>query len=146
MTHRHSHPALSIFLLVAFSVGTAHAKAPKDVNEEIFYSLGVMFAQTLGEFALTEKELELVMQGVREAVAGEAGPLDMQTLQPRLAALHQARAARNRDHLLLDDDRQPPEGELAPGRVGTGLREGRAADGVLIEELPAALRREGMNS
>jgi len=93
MTHRYFHLVLTIFLLVAWPLGAAHAKAPQDEREKLFYSLGVMFAQTLGEFALTEKELDLVMRGVKEAVAGEAAPLDMQDLQPRLAALHQARAA-----------------------------------------------------
>lgn len=93
MRHRYFHFILCIALLLAGFVGAARAKAPEDEKEELFYSLGVMFAQTLGEFALTEEELALVMKGVKDAVAGQAAPLDMGKLQPRLAALHQTRAA-----------------------------------------------------
>ena len=92
MTHRALHFLVSFLLLFAWSLGPAQAEVPEDEREELFYSLGVMFATTLGEFQLSEEELALVLRGVRAAVAGEAAPLDMQSLSPRFAALHMERA------------------------------------------------------
>ena len=59
MTHRYFQLVLSLLLLLALSVAAAHAKAPESEREELFYSLGVMISQTLGEFALSDAELEL---------------------------------------------------------------------------------------
>jgi len=92
MTYRSLHLLMPLFLSVALTQSAARAEAPKDEKDELFYSLGVMFAQTLGEFQLSEEELALVMKGVKESVAGTAAPLDMQSLQPRIAALHRERA------------------------------------------------------
>ena len=93
MTYRSLDLVAALLLLVACPLGAAHAKAPKDEGEHLFYSLGVMFAKPLRDFQFSDKELALVVRGIEDAVADEADPLDMQSLQPRLAALHEERAA-----------------------------------------------------
>lgn len=81
-----------LFLSVALAQSAAHAEAPENDPDELFFSLGVWFAETLGQFQLSEEELALVLKGVKASVAGEAAPLDMEKVRPRISALHRERA------------------------------------------------------
>ena len=92
MTHR-SLQLVTTLLLLAWLPGSARADAPNDEEEQLFYALGVMFAKPLHEFQLSAQELAQVLRGVEDSVKGTAEPLDLQALQPRLAALHKERAA-----------------------------------------------------
>jgi len=93
MTRRNLMLITALSLLVAWPLGSAQAKAPADEEEQLFYALGVLLANRLGDFQLSEEELALVIRGVKESVTSEAGPIDMQSLQPRLAALREQRAS-----------------------------------------------------
>jgi FKBP-type peptidyl-prolyl cis-trans isomerase len=89
--------AATSLLSAAFLVsGTALAQElPESEEDKTLYFLGVVMARTLdGQFHLKPGEVERVLQGLKDSIAGEAMELDARTYQGRLQALSRARIAK----------------------------------------------------
>jgi FKBP-type peptidyl-prolyl cis-trans isomerase FkpA/FKBP-type peptidyl-prolyl cis-trans isomerase FklB len=71
----------------------AGAAEPASEEQKTLYALGVAISQSLGDFALTEAELEMVKSGLSDGVLKRSLKVDMQTYGPKLQQLAQARAA-----------------------------------------------------
>ena len=79
---------VALFLISA--VGIA-ADEPKSDRENMFYYLGTALSQNLAPLGLKKDELELVFQGVREALAGDAPEMDDKVYGAMLNELSQER-------------------------------------------------------
>ena len=79
---------VALFLISA--VGIA-ADEPKSDRENMFYYLGTALSQNLVRLGLKKDELELVFQGVREALAGDAPEMDDKVYGAMLNELAQER-------------------------------------------------------
>jgi FKBP-type peptidyl-prolyl cis-trans isomerase FkpA/FKBP-type peptidyl-prolyl cis-trans isomerase FklB len=69
--------------------------APELANDDqkTMYALGMAISQSLGAFALSEAELELVKAGLTDGVMKKASKVDMQTFGPKVQQLAAARAS-----------------------------------------------------
>ena len=65
--------------------------AAEDGDVDTFYSLGVMVSQQLGNLNLAEDEVEKVISGLRDGLAGKA-EVDPRQVMPKIQALTQERA------------------------------------------------------
>ena len=61
-------------------------------DEKLFYALGLAMSQGLGQFALTEEELESVQKGLADGVLGHEAQVNLQEYAPKLQSLAQERA------------------------------------------------------
>jgi len=84
---------LSACLCVALSGAPAAAAELSNDEQKTLYALGVAISQSLGEFALSEAELEIVKAGLTDGTLKRPLKVDMQTYGPKLKPLVQARAA-----------------------------------------------------
>ncbi|MBS0337292.1 MAG: FKBP-type peptidyl-prolyl cis-trans isomerase [Proteobacteria bacterium] len=83
---------LSCLALVAW-IGAASAADLANDRQKTFYALGVAVSQSLGDFALTEAELEIVKQGMSDGVLKRPLKVDMQTFGPKIQPLAESRAS-----------------------------------------------------
>jgi FKBP-type peptidyl-prolyl cis-trans isomerase FkpA/FKBP-type peptidyl-prolyl cis-trans isomerase FklB len=69
--------------------------APELANDEqkTMYALGMAISQSLGAFALSEAELELVKAGMTDGVLKKTPKVDMQTFGPKVQQLAASRAS-----------------------------------------------------
>lgn len=79
-----------VALFLTSAVGIA-ADEPKSDRENMFYYLGTALSQNLAPLGLKKDELELVFQGVREALAGDAPEMDDKVYGAMLNELAQER-------------------------------------------------------
>jgi FKBP-type peptidyl-prolyl cis-trans isomerase FkpA len=80
-------------LLCTMLLSGAAAAAELTEEQKTLYALGVAISQSLGDFALTEKELAVVVSGLTDGTLKRPIQVDMQTYGPKLQQLAQARAA-----------------------------------------------------
>ena len=83
--------ATCLVALVFVSAGVAFAD-PKTEDEKTLYALGIAISQNLGQFALTEAELKMVEEGMRDGVLNKPRKVDLQTYGPKLQELQRTRA------------------------------------------------------
>jgi FKBP-type peptidyl-prolyl cis-trans isomerase FkpA len=83
---------LTCLALVAWA-GAATAADPANDRQKTFYALGVAVSQSLGDFSLTEAELDFVRQGMTDGVLKKPLKVDMQTFGPKIQPLAQERAS-----------------------------------------------------
>jgi len=84
---------LSALFCIAFSSGRGAAAELTTDEQKTLYALGAAVGQSLGQFALSESELEIVKAGISDGVLKRPLQVDMQTFGPKLQQLAQARAA-----------------------------------------------------
>jgi FKBP-type peptidyl-prolyl cis-trans isomerase FkpA len=77
---------LCLCATAAFAAG-----APESEEDKVIYFLGVAVSRSLADFALSEKEIELMTQGLRDALSGKDVALDPMVYGPQLQSLAQAR-------------------------------------------------------
>jgi FKBP-type peptidyl-prolyl cis-trans isomerase FkpA len=82
-------PMLCSLLLV----GAARGAELASEEQKTLYALGAAIAQSLGEFALSESDLELVKAGLTDGVLRRPLQVDLQSYGPKLQQLAQARSA-----------------------------------------------------
>lgn len=94
----HSLKSMSKLFTVALVCGAMTAPAltaqmPADASEDqqALYALGVAVSKQLATFSLSEAELNMVVKGLKDGVAGKEGDVDLQTLMPKINELAQAR-------------------------------------------------------
>jgi FKBP-type peptidyl-prolyl cis-trans isomerase FkpA len=89
--------ALSL-LLFACSGGAGKSAsstaAPQTEDDKTLYALGMYLARPAQVFDLNERETDLVIQGVRDQLAGKKTDISLETYGPKLQQLAQQRAAR----------------------------------------------------
>ena len=78
---------LAAFLTAA---GLAYAD-PKTEDEKVLYALGLAVSQNIGSFNLTEAELKMVEEGLRDGVLKNAPKVELQTYGPKLQELQRTR-------------------------------------------------------
>jgi FKBP-type peptidyl-prolyl cis-trans isomerase FkpA len=82
----------ALLCMGVFGARAAAAELASD-EQKTLYALGVALSQSLGDFALSESELEIVKSGISDGVLKRPLKVDMQTFGPKLQQLAQARAA-----------------------------------------------------
>ena len=82
----------AVCLLAISPVSVLAEVTPETPDEEAIYYLGVRMGRSLDQLALSEKEAELLSQGVIDVVTGDVPELDEAALDARLNELGQARA------------------------------------------------------
>jgi len=86
--------ALLIGLLIStLSVRISSATDPSTDDQKTFYALGLIISQSLGPFALTDSELELVKAGMTDGVLKKTPKVDLQTYGPKVNQIQQTRVS-----------------------------------------------------
>ena len=80
-------------ILTLLLCGPAVAAEPSTDEQKTFYALGLIISQSLGPFALTESELDLVKSGMTDGVLKKSPKVDLQTYGPKVNQIQQTRAA-----------------------------------------------------
>jgi FKBP-type peptidyl-prolyl cis-trans isomerase FkpA len=62
-------------------------------DQKILYALGVMLGQNVANLNITEAELAVLNRGLADAATGKKPAVDLQSIQPKIQAFAQARAA-----------------------------------------------------
>ncbi len=78
--------------LAATTAQIAAAEEPKK-EDNVLYVLGIAVSQSLGSFGLSEAELEVVIDGVKDGVTGKASHINPRDHFARIQALQQEREA-----------------------------------------------------
>ena len=113
-----------------FSIARAADLATEEQKE--LYALGVALSQSLGDFALSESDLEIVKAGLSDGILKRTFKVDMQTYKPKLQQLAQARAAVVADKekkagsaFVAKAAAEPGAKKTASGAIVTTLKEGK---------------------
>jgi len=87
-------PALLI-LIVSVSTSAVRAAGPdlKSDDDKTLYALGLVMAQQLAQFNLSEKELDLVYAGIADTVLRRDKKVELDAFRPKIQQLAQARGA-----------------------------------------------------
>ena len=110
---------LSALLCVGFLGVPAVAADLSTDDQKTLYALGVAISQSLGEFALTESELEIVKSGLTDGTLKRPLKVDMQTYGPKLEQLARARAAAVADQEKKAGADYVAKAAAAPGAIKT---------------------------
>ena len=121
-------------LSVLFSFAWPYVYAAELANDEQkeLYALGVAISQSLGDFALSESDLEIVKSGLSDGVLKRTLKVDMQTYKPKLQQLAQSRAGVVAERekkagaaFLSKAAAEPGAKKTASGAIVTTLKEGK---------------------
>ena len=80
-------------LSALIGIGCAQAADPANDKDKTLYALGVAISRSLGEFALTDAELDVVRSGLTDGVLKRPIKVDMDTFGPKIQAMAQTGAA-----------------------------------------------------
>ena len=82
-------------LLLAFAAGifSFSAHATESEEDQMFYVLGTVIYQNLEVLDLSEREADMVMQGLSDSLEGKAKEYDPATFGPKIQAMTQERIA-----------------------------------------------------
>jgi FKBP-type peptidyl-prolyl cis-trans isomerase FkpA/FKBP-type peptidyl-prolyl cis-trans isomerase FklB len=83
----------SIVLAAVLAAAVPASAQPRTEDDKVFYALGLAISQNLGSFNLTEAELRMVEDGLRDGVLKKSPKVDMQTYGPKLGELQRARVS-----------------------------------------------------
>jgi FKBP-type peptidyl-prolyl cis-trans isomerase FkpA/FKBP-type peptidyl-prolyl cis-trans isomerase FklB len=85
--------AALVGMLLLVPAGPAAAVDLKTDDQKTMYALGLVISRSLGQFTLSEAELELVKAGITDGVLNKPAKVDLQTYGPKIQALQTARAS-----------------------------------------------------
>jgi len=71
----------------------AASSDPVNDDQKTLYALGLAISQSLGTFALSETELDMVKHGITDGVLKRPQKVDLQTFGPKIQQLQQGRLA-----------------------------------------------------
>ena len=74
-------------LVVLIAVPAFAANPPKSEEEKTLYAIGLVVAQQISTFSLTPAELEMVKQGMTDAVTGKKPAVEIEAYNPKVQAL-----------------------------------------------------------
>lgn len=84
---------LIVFAAIATSVSSlAFAAKPKSEEDKTFYALGLAISENLAQYALSSKELDMVVAGLEDGVKGKKPVVTLEEYGPKLSELAGARA------------------------------------------------------
>lgn len=83
---------ISAVLCVGIAATHASAAEPATDTQKTLYALGVAISQQLGDFALSEADLEFVRSGLSDGVLKRPLKVEMQTFGPKIQPLAESRA------------------------------------------------------
>jgi FKBP-type peptidyl-prolyl cis-trans isomerase FkpA/FKBP-type peptidyl-prolyl cis-trans isomerase FklB len=126
--------AILFCLTVLFGLGSSIARAADLANDEqkTLYALGAAIGQSLGDFALSESDLEILKSGLTDSVLKRTLKVDVQAYKPKLQQLAQSRAAvvaekekKSSAAFLAKAAAEPGTKKTASGALVTTLKEGK---------------------
>jgi len=124
---------VSVVALLAAGAAIGAGPELKTDDEKTMYALGLALSQNLGPFKLSEKELELVKEGLSDGVLGKEKKVDLQTFGPKINALAQARltASATAEKKAAEPFLAKAAGEKGAKKTASGLvfTEVKAGDG-----------------
>ncbi|MDP6437141.1 MAG: FKBP-type peptidyl-prolyl cis-trans isomerase [Gammaproteobacteria bacterium] len=88
-------PAIAILLGSTLCFTSLFAADDEEAAEDVFYFLGTAISQNLSMFYLSEDELNQVVKGMRESLAGKAEQMDQGVYSQKLNELATSRMAAN---------------------------------------------------
>jgi FKBP-type peptidyl-prolyl cis-trans isomerase FkpA/FKBP-type peptidyl-prolyl cis-trans isomerase FklB len=117
----------AVFLL---GVSTAQAAAPDLATDDqkTLYALGLAISQSLGNFSLSESELELVKAGLTDGVLKKPAKVDMQAFMPKIQAL-----AKARESVVADKEKKSGADFLAKAAAEPGVK--KTESGAIVKTL-----------
>ena len=120
---------ITVFCLSAiFAIGSVHAADPANDKDKTLYALGVAVSQSLGDFALTEAELEIIKSGITDGILKRPLKVDMQTFGPKIQPFAEARAAAG-----SDKEKAAGNAFLAKATAEAGAK--KTASGAIVKTL-----------
>lgn len=84
--------SLALTLLAATAGGASAAELKTD-EQKTFYAIGLAMSRSLGTFAPTAAELELIQQGLQDGVLAKEPRVDLNTYGPKIQELQKTRLA-----------------------------------------------------
>lgn len=111
--------------LFAAGIAGAHAADPTTEEQKQLYALGVAISQSLGNFALSEADLEIVKSGMADGVLKRPLKVDMQAYQPKIQQLMQARSS-----IVAEREKKASTAYLAKAATEAGVK--KTASGALV--------------
>lgn len=85
------HRLIIAALITLLAVPAFAAEAPKTENEKTLYAIGLVLARQIAVFNLSPSELELVKQGLSDAVSGKTPAVDVDAYSKKVQDLVNAR-------------------------------------------------------
>jgi FKBP-type peptidyl-prolyl cis-trans isomerase FkpA/FKBP-type peptidyl-prolyl cis-trans isomerase FklB len=119
---------LPVFVCLAISTASAAAPEPATDDQKTLYALGLAISQSLGNFSLSEAELEFVKAGITDGVLNRKSKVDAQAFMPKVQKLQQARMA-----VLADKERKAGEAYLAKAASEKGAT--KTPSGIVIQAM-----------
>ena len=120
---------IALFCLSAFvGIGCAQAADPATEKDKTLYALGVAVSQSLGDFALSEAELDIIKSGITDGVLKRPLKVDMQTFGPKIQPLAEARAAAG-----TEKEKAAGNAFLAKAAAEAGAK--KSASGAIVKTL-----------
>ncbi len=83
----------SLVLAVCATLAGSHLAFAEEKEDNTFYVLGVAFSQGLRAFSLSEEELKVVLEGVKDGVQGKADHIDPLSKGAQIQELQRERQA-----------------------------------------------------
>jgi len=114
--------------LLSFAWPYVHAAELANDEQKELYALGVAISQSLGDFALSESDLEIVKAGLSDGVLKRTLKVDMQTFKPKLQQLAQSRAG-----VVAEREKKAGAGFLAKAAAEPGAK--KTASGAIVTTL-----------
>ena len=84
---------MSLFLAAFLAAAVPASAQPKTEDEKVLYTLGLAISQNLASFTLSEAELKMVEEGMRDGVLKKAPKVDLQTYGVKVGELQRSRMA-----------------------------------------------------
>ena len=114
--------------LLSSGLPYVHAAELANDEQKELYALGVAISQSLGDFALSESDLEIVKAGLSDGVLKRTLKVDMQTFKPKLQQLAQSRAG-----VVAEREKKAGAGFLAKAAAEPGAK--KTASGAIVTTL-----------
>ena len=111
--------------LLSSGLPYVHAAELANDEQKELYALGVAISQSLGDFALSESDLEIVKAGLSDGVLKRTLKVDMQTFKPKLQQLAQSRAG-----VVAEREKKAGAGFLAKAAAEPGAK--KTASGAIV--------------
>jgi FKBP-type peptidyl-prolyl cis-trans isomerase FkpA len=82
---------VSLVLAAFLAVALPASAQPKTEDDKVFYTLGLAISQNLASFSLSEAELKMVEDGIRDGVLKKSPKVDIQAYGPKLGEMQRSR-------------------------------------------------------
>jgi FKBP-type peptidyl-prolyl cis-trans isomerase FkpA len=82
---------VSLVLAACLAAAAPASAQPKTEDDKTLYALGLALSQNIGSFNLSEAELKMVEEGLRDGVLKRTPKVELQTYGPKLKDLQQSR-------------------------------------------------------